>query len=103
QSSLPTVPTASAPSSSPRFLGFLIASSTLLEKSSAGFIELTPDDSEATQDPLRRSRHRFRPSWYARSESRAPRKKRRHQGSEVHDDNRKRILVPWATRTKFSA
>src|ERR1700739_1285946 len=40
QSSLPTVPTASAPSSSPRFLGFLIASSTLLEKSSAEFIEL---------------------------------------------------------------
>src|SRR6202043_412329 len=40
QSSLPTVPTASAPASSPKFFGCLIASSILLLKSSAGFIHL---------------------------------------------------------------
>src|SRR5260370_28939673 len=40
QSSLPTVPTASASSSSPRFFGCLIASSILLLKSSLAFIHL---------------------------------------------------------------
>src|ERR1700730_1491499 len=41
QSSLPTVPTASAPSNSPRFFGCLIASSILSLKSSVGFIRLS--------------------------------------------------------------
>src|SRR6266404_5115405 len=89
QSTLPTVPTASASFISPRLRGFLIASSIFDSRSAVMgfngpvlFVSLmslhVPGDSAAISDRPKHSTHRYRPEAPSRFQSRDPENKRPH-------------------------
>src|SRR5205085_4233647 len=89
QSTLPTVPTASASFISPRLRGFLIASSIFDSRSafmgfngSVVFVLLmllpVPGDSAAILDRRKHSTHRYRPEAPSRFQTHDPENKRPH-------------------------